>query len=161
MFLFGPGKLRRQLRKNRADRLRGSRLIQQFPNHGVERFDSGRLGLPLISGEHRAKTIRGGKDQLREVRATGMGNLRSEHILELMGELAQFVKSTSRGIALQGMHGATDTTDHFLVSGARLEFESSLVERLKQFVGALKKESAQLATAILGKTTHAWTSLRW
>jgi hypothetical protein len=59
------------------------------------------------------------------------------------------------------MHSATDTADHFLVSGARLEFESSLVERLKQFVGALKEESAQLAAAILGRTTHVWTSLRW
>jgi hypothetical protein len=78
-----------------------------------------------------------------------------------MGELAQFVKSTGRGIALQGMHGATDTTDHFFVSGARLEFEPSLVERLKQFVGALEEESAQLAAVILGRTTHVWTSLRW
>ena len=78
-----------------------------------------------------------------------------------MGELAQFVKSTGRGIALQGMHCAADTTDHSLVSGARLEFKSSLVERLKQFVGALKEERAQLAAAILGRRTHVWTSLRW
>jgi hypothetical protein len=59
------------------------------------------------------------------------------------------------------MHGATDTTDHFLVSGARLQFEPSLVERLKQFAGGLEEESAQLAAAILGRTTHVLTSLRW
>jgi hypothetical protein len=90
-----------------------------------------------------------------------MGNLRGERILEFMGELAQLVKSTGRGITLQGMYSAADTTDHVLVSGARLEFETSLVERLKQFVGTLKEESAQLAAAILGRTTHVWTSLRW
>jgi hypothetical protein len=58
------------------------------------------------------------------------------------------------------MHGAADTTDHFLVSGARLEFEPRIVERLKQLVRAFKEESAQLAAAILGRATHAWTSLR-
>ena len=60
LFVFRPGKLRGQLRQRRASSLRGSRLIQQFANHGVERFHGGRLGLPLISGEHCAKTIRGG-----------------------------------------------------------------------------------------------------
>jgi hypothetical protein len=59
------------------------------------------------------------------------------------------------------MHGAPDTTDHILVSGARLEFEARLVERLKQFVRAFKEESAQLAAAILGRTAHVLTSLRW
>jgi hypothetical protein len=59
------------------------------------------------------------------------------------------------------MHSTADTTDHFLVSGARLELEPGFVERLKQFVGALKEESAQFAAAILGRTTHVLTSLRW
>jgi hypothetical protein len=59
------------------------------------------------------------------------------------------------------MHGATNTANHFLVSRAGLEFEPGLVERLKQFVRALKEESAQLAAAILGRTTHVLTSLRW
>jgi len=95
------------------------------------------------------------------VRASRLSDLRSEHILEFMRQLTQLVKSTGRGIALQGMHSATDTTDYFLVSGARLEFEPSLIERLKQFVRALKEESAQLAAAIVGRTTHELTSLRW
>jgi hypothetical protein len=59
------------------------------------------------------------------------------------------------------VHSATDTTDHFLVSRARLELKPSLVERLKQFVGALKEERSQLAAAILGMATHVWASLRW
>jgi hypothetical protein len=58
------------------------------------------------------------------------------------------------------MHGAANSANHFLVSGAGLEFEASFVERLKQFVGALKEESAQLAAAILGRTTHVLASLR-
>jgi hypothetical protein len=59
------------------------------------------------------------------------------------------------------MHSSTDTTNDFFVGGAGLELEASLVERLKQFVGALKEESAQLAAAILGKTTHVVASFRW
>ncbi len=161
LLVFRPGKLRGQLRRRRAIDLGGSRLAQQFPNHGVELFRGRRLGLPLIGVEHGSKTIRGGKDELREVRASRLGNLRREHILEFVRQLTQLVKSTGRGIALQGVHSATDTPNHFLVSGTRLEFEPGLVERLKKFVGALKEESAQLTAAILGRTTHAVTSLRW
>ncbi len=127
----------------------------------MEGFHGRRFGLPLVGGEHRAKTIRRGEDQLGEASALRLSNLRSEHILELVRQLTQFVKSTGRGIALQGMHGAPDTAKHFLVSGVRLEFEPSLVERLQQFVGALEEESAQLAVAILGRATHEGTSLRW
>jgi hypothetical protein len=59
------------------------------------------------------------------------------------------------------MDSPTDATNHFLVSGTGLEFEPSFVERLEQFVGALKEESAQLAAAILGRTIHVLASLRW
>jgi hypothetical protein len=59
------------------------------------------------------------------------------------------------------MHGPTDAANHILVRGTGLEFEPSLVEGLKQFVGALKEESAQLTAAILGRTAHVVASLRW
>jgi hypothetical protein len=88
-------------------------------------------------------------------------DLRSEHVFEFMRQLAQLVESTGRGIAFQGVHGATDAAYHILIRGAGLEFEPGLVERLKQFGGGLKEESAQLAAAILGRTTHELTSLRW
>src|SRR5712664_1780645 len=161
LFVFRPGKLRVQLRDRSAGAVLGSRRVQQFANHGVERFYRGRLGLAVIGGEHRGKTIHGGEDQLGEVRASSLSKLRGEHILEFVRQLTELVKSTGSGIALQGMHGAPDTTEHILVSGARLEFEARLVERLKQFVRAFKEESAQLAAAILGRTAHVLTSLRW
>jgi hypothetical protein len=127
----------------------------------VERLDGGRFGLALIGGEDGAKTIRGGEDQLREVRAMRESDLRSEHVFEFMRQLAQLVESTGRGIAFQSVYGATDAAYHILIRGAGLEFEPGLVERLKQFSGGLKKESAQLAAAILGRTVHELTSLRW
>jgi hypothetical protein len=127
----------------------------------VERIHGGRFLAVLVRGEHRAKTVRGGENQLGEVGAAGLSNLRSKNILEFVGQLTQLVKSTSRGITLQGMHSSTDTTNDFFVGGAGLKLEASLVERLKQFVGALKEESAQLAAAILGKTTHVVASFRW
>jgi len=77
-----------------------------------------------------------------------------------MREFAQLVKSTRGGIAFQGMHGAADATNDFLVSRTRFELEPCFVERLEQLAGALKEESAQLAAAILGEATHVLTSLR-
>jgi hypothetical protein len=59
------------------------------------------------------------------------------------------------------MDRATDAPDDFFIRGTRLKFEARLVKRLEQFVGALKEQSAQLAAAILGTTTHVLTSLRW
>jgi hypothetical protein len=58
------------------------------------------------------------------------------------------------------MHGAADATNDFLVSRTRFELEPRFVERLEQFAGALKEESAQLAAAIVGEATHVLTSLR-
>jgi hypothetical protein len=56
--------------------------------------------------------------------------------------------------------GAAHTANHILIRGMSLEFKTRLVERLKQFGGALKEESAQLAAAILGLPTHVVASLR-
>jgi hypothetical protein len=58
------------------------------------------------------------------------------------------------------VHGAANTADHLLIAGTRFEIESRLIERLEQFVRALKEESAQLTAAILGRTFHELTSLR-
>jgi hypothetical protein len=88
-------------------------------------------------------------------------DLRSEHVFEFVRQLTQLVESTGGGIAFQGVHSATNAANHILISGARLEFEPSLVERLQQFGRSLKEESAQLAAAILGRTAHEVTSLRW
>jgi hypothetical protein len=59
------------------------------------------------------------------------------------------------------VHSAAHTANHILIRGMSLEFEARLVERLKQFAGALKEESAQLAAAILGLSTHVVASFRW
>jgi hypothetical protein len=58
------------------------------------------------------------------------------------------------------VHCATNTTDDFLIGGARFKVEARLIERLEQFVGALEEESAQLIVPILGRTFHEVTSLR-
>jgi len=50
------------------------------------------------------------------------------------------LKPQAAEITLQGVHSAADATNHFLVSGTRLEFEPRLVERLKEFAGALEEE---------------------
>ena len=70
------------------------------------------------------------------------------------------MKTASRRITLESVHGAANTADHLLIAGTRFELESRLIERLEQFVRALKEESAQLTAAILGRTFHELTSLR-
>jgi len=59
------------------------------------------------------------------------------------------------------MDGAANAANDFLIGGTSLELEPRLIEGLKDLVGALKEESAQLAATILGRTTHVVASLRW
>src|SRR5260370_12694929 len=163
LFVFRPGKLGGQVgnRSVGASALRRSRLLQQFPNQSVESIHRWRFLAALVRGEHGAKAVGRSENQFGEVRAARLSNLGREDILELVGQLTQFVKSTRCGITLYSAHSPTDTANHFLVSGAGLEFEPGLVERLKQLVSALKEESAQLAAAILGRPSHVVASLRW
>jgi hypothetical protein len=70
------------------------------------------------------------------------------------------MKTAGCRITFHRVDRAADAANHFLIAGTRFEFQARLVEGLKQFVGTLKEESAQLATAILGTTLHEVTSLR-
>jgi hypothetical protein len=126
----------------------------------MKRFDGGRIHVPLIGSKHGTETIRGGENKFSELPAAGLRHLRSEHVFELVGEFTQLVKTASCRITLQSVDGAANTADHFLIAGTRFELKARLIERLKQFVGALKEESAQLTAAILGRTFHELTSLR-
>src|SRR5260370_79631 len=163
LFVFSPGKLGGQVGRGRASAsaLWGSRLLQQFPNHGVERIHRGWFLAALVRGEHRAKTIRRSENQFGQIRAARLSNLRGKNILEFVRQLTQLVKSTGCGITLQSVHSSTDTTNHFFVGRAGLKSEPSLVNRLKPFVGPLNTKNAQLAAAILARTTHAVASFRW
>ena len=161
LLVFRPGKLRGQLKGRRVRRLRGSRPLEQFANHGVEHRHRGRFGLPLKGGEHRAKTIRRGEDQLREIRPRSLSNLRSKHILEFVRQLTQLVESASCGIAFQSVDGTTNPANDFLIRGTSFELQARFVEGLEDLIGALKEESAQLAATIVAGTTHVVTSFRW
>src|SRR5256885_477541 len=161
LLVFRPGKLRGQLKGRRVRRLRGSRPLEQFANHGVEHRHRRRFGLPLKGGEHRAKTIRRGEDQLREIRPRSLSNLRSKHILEFVRQLTQLVESASCGIAFQSVDGTTNPANDFLIRGTSFELQARFVEGLEDLIGALKEESAQLAATIVAGTTHVVTSFRW
>jgi hypothetical protein len=126
----------------------------------MKRFDGGWFHVPLIGGKHGAETIRGSEYKFGEFPAAGIRHLRSEHVFEFVGEFTQLVKTASRRITLQSMHGAANTTEDFLIGGLGFELETGLIERLEHLVSALEEESAQLTAAIVGRAFHELTSLR-
>src|SRR6267142_3696647 len=160
LLVFGPGKLGRQLDRGYGGVLGRSGDLQQSLDQGVKRFDGGRIHVSLVGGKHGAETIRGGENKFGEFPAAGVRHLRGEHVFELMGEFTQLMKTASRRITLESVHSAANPANYFLIAGTRFELESRLIERLEQFVGALKEESAQLTAAILGRTFHELPSLR-
>jgi hypothetical protein len=159
LLVFRPGKLRGYLRVDRTCGLPGIRRPQQLSNHGVERIHGRRFLAALVGGEHRAKTVGGGQNELGQLGAAGLRDLWRQHIFQFVGKFTEFVKTAGGGIALQGVDGAANAANDFLIGGTRLELKPRLIEGLENLVGALK-ESAQLAAAVLGSTTHVVASLR-
>src|SRR5437773_1960523 len=90
-----------------------------------------------------------------------VNNLAAMHVFQFVGELTESVKTAGGGITFQGMDGAANPANDFLVRGTSFELQSRFIEGLKDLVGALKEKSPQLAAAIVGGTTHVVTSLRW
>src|SRR6266699_437024 len=93
--------------------------------------------------------------------STAGGDLRRQHVFQFVGELTELVKTAGGGIAFQGVDGAANPANDFFIRGMSLELEPRFIEGLEDLAGAFKEESAQLAAAILGRTTHELTSLRW
>ena len=115
----------------------------------------------LVAGEHGAKTVGGGKNEFRQIGAASLCDLWRQHVFQFVGELTESVKTAGGGITFQGMDGAANPANDFLVRGTSFELQSRFIEGLKDLVGALKEKSPQLAAAIVGGTTHVVTSLRW
>ena len=78
-----------------------------------------------------------------------------------MRNFAEPVEAASGRVALEGVHGAANATNNFFIRRTSFELQAGFIERLQQFVGALKEESAQLGAAIVGLTLQPFTSMRW
>ena len=161
LFVFGPFESSRELGCFLQGLFLSGRNFQQPLDHGVKRIYRGRIHSLLISGEHGAETISGSENDFSHLGSAGPRDLRSKDILKLVREFAQLVKPARGGIPFQGVDGTADTTDDFLIGGMSFKLKPRFIERLQQFAGALKEESAQLAVAILGRTFQELTSLRW
>src|SRR6202007_1817807 len=92
--------------------------------------------------------------------AVGLGDFLGQNVFELVGYFAEPGETAGRGIAFKSVHHTTNAADDFFIRGTSFEFQSSLVERLQELVGGLKKETAQLGVAILGRKAQPFPSSR-
>ena len=77
-----------------------------------------------------------------------------------MRYFAQLGETARRRISLKGMHHPSHTSNDFFIRRTSLKFEPRLIQRLEEFVGALKKKRAKLRAAILGRKAQLFTSRR-
>jgi hypothetical protein len=77
-----------------------------------------------------------------------------------VGNFAELLEAAGRGIAFQRMDGAAHTAEQFLVSGVLFEAQTSFVDGLQEFLGALKEERAKLRTPFIGQKAQPFTSRR-
>ena len=112
----------------------------------------------LVGGKHGFKTVSGGQNHFSHLRAARVRDFRRQHVFEFVRQFTQLVETARRGIALQRMHGAAHPAKDLFVGRIRFQFQPRLVQRLQQFVRALKKEPAKLRAAIFRRTTHELAS---
>ena len=75
--------------------------------------------------------------------------------------LAAFAIAGCGRIALQGVDYAADAANRFFVARLFFEFERFLIERLEQFLCALKENMPQFGVALVERMGHASPSIFW
>ncbi len=120
----------------------------------------GRLQFIAVGREHFVESVRGGEDDFGDSGGVLLGQLRGEHVLELVGQLAQLAKTAGRRIALQRVHGAANVAKLFLVARLLFERETGFVHILENLLRALEKEVAKLRSVFVGRKAHCGPSIR-
>src|SRR6202008_1955272 len=102
---------------------------------------AGRFGIALVSGKHGFESVGGNQNQFGKSCAVGFGHFLGENVFQFVRKFAEAVETAGGGIALEGVDHAANAADDFFIRGTSFEFETSLVERLEELVGGLKKKS--------------------
>jgi hypothetical protein len=129
-------------------------LVQQFPDVFAEGASSGGLQLASVGRKHFVKCVSGRKDDFGRKAGILLRQLRSQHIFQIMGKLAQLTVAASSGVALERVHSATNVAKLLDVAGPLFEGQTRIVHALKDFLRALKKEIAELRGLLVGRESH-------
>ncbi len=127
----------------------------------VQRAAGGRLQVVPIGRQHFVERVGGGENHFSDQARVLLGELRREHVFQIVRELAEFAIAASGRIALERVHGAANMAKLFEVAGALFERETRFVHALENFLGALEEKVAKLGGLLVGRKTHCAPSSRW
>jgi hypothetical protein len=134
---------------------------EEAANQTMQGLQGGKFFPALVGGKHCFERIGGSEDYFSEARAVLLRHLGSQYVLKFVSQFAHLVKAAGSGVAFEGMNGAANAANHLFIGGMSFELEARFIERLKQLVRALEKDSAKLRVAIFGRLAQEDASTRW
>ena len=88
------------------------------------------------------------------------GHFRGQSVFQLVRQFTQLVVAAGCRIPFQGVHDPPDSAHGFRIVRGFLQLERLLIQRLQQFLRALKEDFPQFGHALIG-LAHDFTSTRW
>src|SRR6185312_3125993 len=134
--------------------------LSEFVHHFQESGGRRQLGFSTIRGEHGRENVGGLKSDFGKRLVRG-GGFQGQRIFKLVSCFAQFAEAAGRRVAFQRMRDAPDAAHGFHISGLAFQFQRFVVQRLKQLLGRLEEEFAQLRVPLVGGMAHPATSTCW
>src|SRR5208283_2282097 len=84
----------------RCDGLRRGRRFDQALQLSAQSAAGGRLHFSAVCRQHGVERVRGGQNDLGQSGGGGFGELRREHVLQIVRKLAQFVEAARSRVTL-------------------------------------------------------------
>ena len=84
-----------------------------------------------------------------------------QHVLELMGQFADFPETASGRVPLQRVHRPPQAARRLRVPRRLLQPHRFVVQLLHQFPRGFEEQLAQFAHSVFGRDGHIFTSTRW
>ncbi len=79
-------------------------------------------------------------------------SLDGEGIFQFVRKFAEFAETAGGCISFEGMDGATDAANRFVVFGILLQLQRFVVDGLQQLLRAFEEQLPQFRAALIGKT---------
>ena len=84
-----------------------------------------------------------------------------QHVLELMGQFAEFPETAGGRVPLQRMHRPPQAAGRLRIAGRFLQPHRFVVQLLDEFPRGFEEQLAEFAHPVFGGKGHIFTSTRW
>ena len=113
-----------------------------------------RLEIIPVGRKHFVECVGRGQNDFGDESGIFACEFRTQHVFQVVCQLAELAIAASGRIAFQRMHGAANTAQTLGIARAPLERQAGFIHGLQNLRGALEEEVAKFVGAVVGQKAH-------